>query len=124
MLLRMLLRWCDRRGFRKEILDYQPGEEAGVKSVTFNVEGDYAYGYLKAEAGIHRLVRISPFDQELATLDRIALDTAYKARIALLFTNWMDDQKGQPQRMLIGVTTARKLYTQARTEIDKRTPIR
>ena len=62
ILLRMYLRWCDRRGFKKEILDYQPGEEAGVKSVTFNVAGDYAYGYLKAEAGIHRLVRISPFD--------------------------------------------------------------
>jgi len=62
ILLRMYLRWCDRRGYRKEILDYQPGEEAGVKSVTFNVTGDYAFGYLKAEAGIHRLVRISPFD--------------------------------------------------------------
>lgn len=62
ILLRMYLRWCDRRGYRKEILDYQPGEEAGVKSVTFSVTGDYAYGYLKAEAGIHRLVRISPFD--------------------------------------------------------------
>ena len=62
ILLRMYLRWCDRRGYKKEILDYQPGEEAGVKSVTFNVAGDYAYGYLKAEAGIHRLVRISPFD--------------------------------------------------------------
>jgi peptide chain release factor 2 len=62
ILLRMYLRWCDRRGYRKEILDYQPGEEAGVKSVTFDVQGDYAYGYLKAEAGIHRLVRISPFD--------------------------------------------------------------
>ena len=62
MLLRMYLRWADRRGYRKEILEYQPGEEAGVKSVTFTVEGDYAYGYLKAEAGIHRLVRISPFD--------------------------------------------------------------
>jgi peptide chain release factor 2 len=62
ILLRMYLRWCDRRAYRKEILEYQPGEEAGVKSVTFLVEGDYAYGYLKAEAGIHRLVRISPFD--------------------------------------------------------------
>jgi peptide chain release factor 2 len=62
ILLRMYLRWCDRRSYRKEILEYQPGEEAGVKSVTFLVEGDYAYGYLKAEAGIHRLVRISPFD--------------------------------------------------------------
>ena len=62
ILLRMYLRWADRRGYRKEILEYQPGEEAGVKSVTFTVAGDYAYGYLKAEAGIHRLVRISPFD--------------------------------------------------------------
>jgi peptide chain release factor 2 len=62
ILLRMYLRWCDRRGYRYEILEYQPGEEAGVKSVTFLVNGDFAYGYLKAEAGIHRLVRISPFD--------------------------------------------------------------
>ena len=62
MLLRMYLRWADRKGYRKEILEYQPGDEAGLKSVTFTVEGDYAYGYLKAEAGIHRLVRISPFD--------------------------------------------------------------
>lgn len=62
MLLRMYLRWADRRGYRKEILEYQPGEEAGLKSATFTVEGEHAYGYLKAEAGIHRLVRISPFD--------------------------------------------------------------
>jgi peptide chain release factor 2 len=62
ILLRMYLRWADRRDYRKEILEYQPGEEAGLKSVTFAVDGDYAYGYLKAEAGIHRLVRISPFD--------------------------------------------------------------
>jgi peptide chain release factor 2 len=62
ILLRLYLRWADRHGYRKEILEYQPGEEAGVKSVTFTMEGDYAYGYLKAEAGIHRLVRISPFD--------------------------------------------------------------
>ena len=62
MLQRMYLRWCERKGFHTEIIDYQPGEEAGVKSVTFTVNGDYAYGYLKAESGIHRLVRISPFD--------------------------------------------------------------
>ncbi|NIO11900.1 MAG: peptide chain release factor 2, partial [Deltaproteobacteria bacterium] len=62
MLLRMYLRWADRRGYKTEILEYQPGEEAGAKSVTFTVEGSYAYGHLKAEAGIHRLVRISPFD--------------------------------------------------------------
>jgi peptide chain release factor 2 len=63
MLLRMYLKWAERRGFKTEILDYQPGEEAGIKSVTFKVEGEYAYGLLAAEAGVHRLVRISPFDQ-------------------------------------------------------------
>jgi len=62
MLMRMYLRWAERRGFRTEIIDYLSGEEAGVKSVTFTVTGDYSYGYLKAESGIHRLVRISPFD--------------------------------------------------------------
>ena len=62
ILLRMYLRWADRRGYKAEVMEYQPGEEAGVKNVTFTVEGEYAYGYLKAEAGIHRLVRISPFD--------------------------------------------------------------
>jgi len=62
MLLRLYLRWVERRGFKSDIADLQPGDGAGVKSVTFEVEGDYAYGYLKAEAGIHRLVRISPFD--------------------------------------------------------------
>ncbi|HJQ75069.1 MAG TPA: peptide chain release factor 2 [Gaiellaceae bacterium] len=62
MLLRMYLRWCERRGFRAEVLEQQPGEGAGIKSATFTVEGPYAYGYLKAEAGVHRLVRISPFD--------------------------------------------------------------
>jgi peptide chain release factor 2 len=61
-LLRMYLRYCERKGFQTEITDYQPGEEAGLKSVTFTVEGAYAYGYLRAEIGIHRLVRISPFD--------------------------------------------------------------
>jgi peptide chain release factor 2 len=62
MLLRMYLRWCERRGFRAALVEYQPGEGAGLKSATVTVEGAYAYGYLKAEAGIHRLVRISPFD--------------------------------------------------------------
>src|SRR5436309_7756985 len=63
MLQRMYLKWTERRGFKTEIIDYQPGEEAGIKSVTFKVEGEYAYGLLSAEAGVHRLVRISPFDQ-------------------------------------------------------------
>jgi peptide chain release factor 2 len=63
MLLRMYLKWAERRGFKTEVLDYQPGEEAGIKNVTFRVEGEYAYGLLAAEAGVHRLVRISPFDQ-------------------------------------------------------------
>ena len=62
MLLRMYLRWGDRRGYKTEIMEYQPGEEAGLKRVTFTIAGEYAYGYLKCEAGIHRLVRISPFD--------------------------------------------------------------
>ncbi|HEX7778984.1 MAG TPA: peptide chain release factor 2 [Vicinamibacterales bacterium] len=63
MLLRMYLRWIERRGFKYEIIDEQPGDEAGIKSATVTVSGDYAYGLLGAEAGVHRLVRISPFDQ-------------------------------------------------------------
>ena len=62
MLLRMYLRWSDRRGFKSTVTDVQPGEEAGIKSATVIVEGEYAYGHLTAEAGVHRLVRISPFD--------------------------------------------------------------
>jgi peptide chain release factor 2 len=63
MLMRMYLRWTERRGFKRDIIDLQPGDEAGIKSATFTVAGDYAYGLLAAEAGVHRLVRISPFDQ-------------------------------------------------------------
>jgi peptide chain release factor 2 len=62
MLLRMYLRYCERKGWSTEIYEYQAGEEAGLKSATVMVRGDYAYGYLKAETGVHRLVRISPFD--------------------------------------------------------------
>ncbi len=62
MLMRLYTRWAERHGYKIEILDYQPGDEAGIKDVTFSVIGDYAYGYLKAESGVHRLVRISPFD--------------------------------------------------------------
>ncbi len=63
MLLRMYLRWAERQGFQTTLYDYQPGEEAGLKSATFAVNGEYAYGLLISEIGVHRLVRISPFDQ-------------------------------------------------------------
>ena len=62
MLYRMYSRWAEKHEFKVSVLDYQPGDEAGIKSITFLVEGDMAYGYLKAEKGVHRLVRISPFD--------------------------------------------------------------
>jgi peptide chain release factor 2 len=62
MLLRMLLRWAERHGYKVQMVEHTPGEGAGIKSATFTVEGEYAYGYLRAEAGVHRLVRISPFD--------------------------------------------------------------
>jgi peptide chain release factor 2 len=62
ILMRMYRRWFERRGWKEEIIELQPGEEAGIKSVTIRVEGDFAYGNSKAEKGVHRLVRISPFD--------------------------------------------------------------
>lgn len=62
MLLRMYTRWCEKKGYKVETLDYLPGDEAGIKNVTLKVAGEFAYGYLKAEKGIHRLVRISPFN--------------------------------------------------------------
>ena len=62
MLMRMYLRWFERRGLRGEVVDLLPGEEAGIKSVTIEVTGDYAYGFLRGEMGVHRLIRISPFD--------------------------------------------------------------
>ncbi len=64
MLSRMYMRWAERRGFDIKVLDLQPAEEAGIKSVTIEVSGDHAYGYLRAEKGVHRLVRISPFDSQ------------------------------------------------------------
>ncbi len=62
MLFRMYVRWSERRGFKINIVDFQPGDEAGIKSVTFTASGKYSYGYLKTETGVHRLVRISPFN--------------------------------------------------------------
>ena len=64
ILYRMYTRWCEKEGFKVKVLDYQDGEEAGIKSVTFSVEGENAYGLLKSEAGVHRLVRISPFNAQ------------------------------------------------------------
>jgi len=62
MLLRMYLRWCEKKGYKTQIIDILDGEEAGIKSATVMVEGDYSYGYLRAEIGVHRLVRLSPYD--------------------------------------------------------------
>ncbi|MFO0617839.1 MAG: peptide chain release factor 2 [Polyangiaceae bacterium] len=64
MLMRMYLRWCERRGFKTEIIDFQEGDEAGIDAVAFTVEGENAYGYLRSEVGVHRLVRMSPFNAD------------------------------------------------------------
>ncbi len=73
MLMRMYLRWAERRGFEAEVLDTSPGDEAGVKSTVIAVDGEYAFGYLKSEHGVHRLVRLSPFDADHARHTSFAL---------------------------------------------------
>ena len=73
MLLRMYLRWAERRGYKADMLDISPGEEAGIKSAVISVSGDYACGYLKSEHGVHRLVRLSPFDADHARHTSFAL---------------------------------------------------
>jgi peptide chain release factor 2 len=81
MLQRMYSRWIERHGFQYQILDFQPGEEAGIKDVTIEVTGERAYGYLKAEAGVHRLVRISPFDANARRHTSFASVFVYPAAI-------------------------------------------
>ena len=73
ILMRMYIRWCERRGFKSEVLDISNGEEAGIKSAIVQVTGEYAYGYMKAEKGVHRLVRLSPFDNDHARHTSFAL---------------------------------------------------
>lgn len=73
MLLRMYVRWAERRGFHTEVLDTSPGEEAGIKSAMLEIKGEYAYGYLRAEHGVHRLVRLSPYDSDHARHTSFAL---------------------------------------------------
>jgi len=73
MLLRMFMRWAEKKGFGMEVLDQSPGEEAGIKSATLQIEGEYAYGFLKSEHGVHRLIRLSPFDADHARHTSFAL---------------------------------------------------
>ena len=78
MLFRMYARWVERKDYKLDVIDYQPGDEAGIKGVTFTATGEYAFGYMRSESGVHRLVRISPFDSNkrrhtsFAALDVVA----------------------------------------------------
>lgn len=77
MLLRMYMRWCERRGYKVKLIDESPGEEAGIKSATLEIEGENAFGWLKTEAGVHRLVRISPYDSNARRHTSFASVTVY-----------------------------------------------
>jgi peptide chain release factor 2 len=117
MLLRMYLRWCERRGFEAELLDRQDGDEAGIRSATVTVSGDHAFGYLKVEEGVHRLVRISPFDAQhrrhtaFASVSVIpAIDDSIEVEI---------DEKDLRVDQAMKVLRAR-LYEHARREQEER----
>ena len=86
MLYRMYTRWCEKNNYKCEIIDFQQGEEVGIKSVSFIVKGKYAYGYLKSESGVHRLIRISPFDSNKrrhTTFASVSITPQFEDKIAL-----------------------------------------
>src|SRR5205807_2374324 len=83
MLMRMYIRWAENKRYAVETLDYLPGEQAGIKSVTLGISGENAYGYLKSEAGVHRLVRISPFDAQKRRKRNSQPSSAKRRRSAL-----------------------------------------
>ena len=81
MLMRMYLRWAERRGYKAEVLDMTRGEEVGVKSATISFSGEYAFGYLKSEHGVHRLVRLSPFDSDHARHTSFVLVDTFQCKV-------------------------------------------
>ena len=99
MLYRMYLRWAERKGYKVTVVDYQEGEQAGIKSATFEVEGDFAFGYLKSESGVHRLVRISPFDAGARRHTSFASVYAYPMIDGGFVLGYLPEQRpGRPER--------------------------